>query len=94
MFLRRRELHVLNKWARRGKAVRQAAGASRNQISGIDSSARRCFPPPWSVEEQDACFVGSVKKRTVADHRLSIRAVRDGEETLLFWDNRPPVGPT
>ena len=54
----------------------------------------RRFPPPWSVEEQDAYFVGSVKKRTVADHRLSIRAVRDGEETLLFWDNRPPVGPT
>jgi hypothetical protein len=28
----------------------------RNQISGIDSSARR-FPPPWSVKDLDACFV-------------------------------------
>jgi hypothetical protein len=31
--------------------------------------ARR-FPPLWSVEELDACFVGSVKERIVADHRL------------------------
>jgi len=32
----------------------------------------RRFPPPWSVEEQPACFVGSVKERAVADHRFMI----------------------
>jgi hypothetical protein len=32
----------------------------------------RRFPPPWSVEEQSACFVGSVKEPAVADHRSVI----------------------
>jgi len=34
--------------------------------------AGRRFPPPWSVEEQSACFVGSVKEPAVADHRSVI----------------------
>jgi hypothetical protein len=32
----------------------------------------RRFRPPWSVEEQSACFVGSVKEHAVADHRSVI----------------------
>jgi len=31
------------------------SSASRMALSGV-MTARR-FPPPWSVEEQDACFV-------------------------------------
>jgi hypothetical protein len=30
----------------------------------------RRFPPPWTVEGLDACFVGSTKERAVTDHRL------------------------
>jgi hypothetical protein len=32
------------------------------------------FPPPWSVEELDACFVGRVKKHAVADQRFCDRS--------------------
>ena len=32
----------------------------------------RRFPPPWTVEDIGAAFVGSVKERAVADHRTVV----------------------
>jgi hypothetical protein len=38
----------------------------------VQGNAPRRFPPPWSVEELGACFVGSVKERAMADHHSMI----------------------
>ena len=36
---------------------RRASFAFPNRASPLSCSPARCFPPPWSVEELDACFV-------------------------------------
>jgi hypothetical protein len=56
---RRRQLLLPEDLAERPRAARshyRRMAADRGSLSGLVTDAR-CFPPPWSADETDACFI-------------------------------------
>jgi hypothetical protein len=49
-----------------GALASSARGSNRGALSGLVTEPRR-FPPPWSAEETDACFiVGDANRQALA----------------------------